>query len=37
MTMDRSVEYLISLVPELCNLTRETEWVEFKGQHSQTG
>lgn len=31
MTMDRPVEYLVSLVNELCKLTGETEWVEFKG------
>ena len=30
MTMDRPVEYLVSLVRELCKLPRETEWVEFK-------
>ena len=30
MTMDRPVEYLVSLVRELCKLTGETEWVEFK-------
>lgn len=30
MTTDRSVEYLTSLVRELCKLPRETEWVEFK-------
>ena len=30
MTMDRSVEYLVSLVRELCKLPGETEWVEFK-------
>ena len=30
MTMDRPVEYLVSLVRELCGLTGETEWVEFK-------
>lgn len=30
MTMGRPVEYLISLVRELCRLTGETEWVEFK-------
>ena len=28
--MDRPAEYLISLVRELCRLTGETEWVEFK-------
>ncbi|MBI5074745.1 MAG: putative DNA binding domain-containing protein [Nitrospirae bacterium] len=30
MTTDRTPEYLISLVHELCKLPRETEWVEFK-------
>ena len=30
MTLDRPVEYLISLVQELRRLTEETEWVEFK-------
>ena len=30
MTMDRPVEYLVSLVRELCRLSGETEWVEFK-------
>lgn len=30
MTMDRTADYLISLVRELCGLRRETEWVEFK-------
>ena len=30
MMMDRSVEYLVGLVRELCILTGETEWVEFK-------
>lgn len=28
--MDRPVEYLVSLVRELCKLPAETEWVEFK-------
>ena len=28
--MDRPVEYSVSLVRELCKLTGETEWVEFK-------
>jgi len=27
---ERSVEYLVGLVRELCKLPRETEWVEFK-------
>lgn len=30
MSVDRSTEYLLSLLHELCNLPRETEWVEFK-------
>ena len=30
MTTARSSEYLTSLVRELCKLTHETEWVEFK-------
>jgi hypothetical protein len=30
MTTDRTAEYLIGLVRELCNLPQETEWVEFK-------
>lgn len=30
MTMDRSTEYLVSLVRELCRLAGETEWIEFK-------
>ena len=30
MTLDRPVEYLVSLVGELCRLSAETEWVEFK-------
>ena len=30
MMMDRPVEYLVSLVRELCKLPGETEWVEFK-------
>ena len=30
MTLDRPVEYLVSLVRELCRLSAETEWVEFK-------
>ncbi len=30
MTTDRTTEYLIGLVRELCKLPRETEWVEFK-------
>ncbi|MFH0785049.1 MAG: ATP-binding protein [Pseudomonadota bacterium] len=30
MTVDRSAEYLLSLLNELRNLPKETEWVEFK-------
>lgn len=30
MTMDRPADYLIGLVRELCKLSNETEWVEFK-------
>ena len=30
MTTDRNAEYLASLVRELCRLSRETEWAEFK-------
>ena len=30
MTTDRTAEYLIGLVRELCKLPQETEWVEFK-------
>ena len=30
MTIDRPVEYIVSLVRESCSLTGETEWVEFK-------
>jgi len=30
MTVDRSTEYLLSLLQELRKLPRETEWVEFK-------
>jgi predicted HTH transcriptional regulator len=29
-TTDRTLEYLISLVRELCKLPQETEWAEFK-------
>jgi ATP-dependent DNA helicase RecG len=27
---DRSTDYLVSLLRELCKLPRETEWLEFK-------
>jgi ATP-dependent DNA helicase RecG len=30
MSPERSIEYLVSLVRELCNLPKEIEWVEFK-------
>lgn len=30
MTTDRPAEYLVGLVNELCKLSAETEWVEFK-------
>lgn len=30
MTLERNIEYLISLAHELRNLPKETEWVEFK-------
>ena len=30
MTTDRTAEYLVGLVRELCKLPNETEWVEFK-------
>lgn len=30
MTTDRPVDYLVSLVRELCKLPQETEWAEFK-------
>ena len=30
MTAERSATYLQGLVQELCNLPKETEWVEFK-------
>lgn len=30
MTLERPAEYLVSLVRELCKLTGESEWVEFK-------
>ncbi|WP_299581543.1 ATP-binding protein [uncultured Microbulbifer sp.] len=30
MTVDRSLEYLQSLLKELCSLPQEAEWVEFK-------
>ncbi|MBW2093364.1 MAG: hypothetical protein JRI80_00620 [Deltaproteobacteria bacterium] len=30
MTVDRPIEYLVSIVQELRKLPEETEWVEFK-------
>ncbi|MDN5940765.1 MAG: hypothetical protein L0H94_02690 [Nitrospira sp.] len=33
MTADRSNDYLVDLVRELCTLPRETEWVEFKANN----
>lgn len=30
MTTDRTTDYLVSLVRELCKLPQETEWAEFK-------
>lgn len=30
MTLERPAEYLVSLVRELCKVTGESEWVEFK-------
>lgn len=30
MTTNRSKDYLVGLVRELCKLPQETEWVEFK-------
>ena len=35
MTTDRDNDYLAGLVRELCKLPRETEWVEFKVNHSE--
>ncbi len=34
MTSDRSAEYLVGLIRELCKLPRETEWAEFKVNNS---
>lgn len=33
MTLERSQEYLLSLLKELVKLSKETEWVEFKHNH----
>jgi len=30
MTLERDLDYLQSLLKELCRLPRETEWLEFK-------
>ena len=30
MTLDRSTDYLVSILSELRKLPKETEWVEFK-------
>lgn len=35
MSSDRPADYLASLVRELCALSRETEWVEFKVNQAQ--
>lgn len=35
MTIDRSTEYLLSLLNELRKLPRETEWVEFKYNNAE--
>lgn len=35
MTTDRPTDYLISLVRELCKLSQETEWVEFKANDAE--
>jgi ATP-dependent DNA helicase RecG len=35
MTTDRSTDYLVGLVRELCKLPRETEWVEFKENNAK--
>ena len=32
---DRPADYLVSLLHELCELPRETEWVEFKMNHAE--
>ncbi len=37
MMMDRPPEYLVGLVRELCKLTGETEWVEFKVDRREPG
>jgi len=36
MTADRSTAYLQGLVRELCKLPRETEWVEFKENNTES-
>ncbi|MBF0413475.1 MAG: putative DNA binding domain-containing protein [Desulfamplus sp.] len=35
MTVDRPLEYLQSLIRELCQLSHETEWIEFKVDNEQ--
>lgn len=35
MTTSRSTDYLVGLVRELCKLSRETEWVEFKENNAE--
>ena len=35
MTVDRSSEYLLSLLHELRKLPRETEWLEFKHNNAK--
>lgn len=37
MTIDRTTEYLLSLLNELRKLPHETEWVEFKHNHENAG
>ena len=34
-SLERTREYLISLVHELCKLPQETEWVEFKQNQAE--
>ena len=35
MTVERSKEFLVSLLSELRKLPRETEWLEFKHQNGE--
>ena len=37
MTSQRSNDYLVGLVRELCRLPQETEWVEFKVDNEDSG